>query len=786
VTGTDTNGCQNTDTITITVNPLPNVVANATNIAICLGDSVTLSGSGANSYSWDNGVTDGVAFAPTTTTIYTVTGTDVNGCQNTDAITITVNPLPNVVANATATSINAGEPVTLTGSGAVSYVWDNGVTDGDTVFPLVTTTYTIVGTDANGCQNTDMITITVAPTSDLRLEKIVDNASPNVGDIVTFTLTIFNDGPTADAGGTIVNDIIPSGYTYVGDDGNATNGTYNNGTGDWVLPSVSNGGSVSLQITATVDAPTGTAGEYNNIAQVTFSNNFDPDSTPNNDDGDQSEDDESSISIIPQVTDLEVVNTISASDANPGDVLVLTVEVLNNGTHDATNVTIDNIVPIGFTVTSINNGGVQAGNTISWSGMNIPNGTSSIVTFEVSVNIPTSTADEYLNTVQVMQVDQFDPDSTPNNDDGDQSEDDEDNAMIILIPADIILTKALSASSNANPNAGDTVTFEVTVTNDGPGLATNVGIEDIIPSGFLLGNVNNGGTVSGNTIRWTIPSLPVGSQVLTYDVTINAPANVLDEYRNIAQVTASDQFDPDSTPNNDDGDQSEDDEASYTIPSPTVDIEIIKTVDKAETFFGDTVVFTITATNNSIYDATNVGIEDALPSGYSFETASADLGVYDDAIATWEIPLISSGATATLEITVTVTDINDYTNVAELIFVDQIDPNMSNDRDEATPVVTQSQCLTVFNEFSPNDDGLNDVFFIECIDQFPNNFLQVFNRWGNIVFEMRGYDNSWGGISTGRATLNADEKLPVGTYYYLLELGDGATPTKTGWLYISR
>ena len=280
--------------------------------------------------------------------------------------------------------------------------------------------------------------------------------------------------------------------------------------------------------------------------------------------------------------------------------------------------------------------------------------------------------------------------------------------------------------------------------------------------------------------------MALGSQVFTYEVTINSPENIADEYRNIAQITTSDQFDPDSTPNNDDGDQSEDDEANFTIPSPTVDIDVVKTVNPSQTFFGDTIVFTITATNNSTYDATNIGIEDTLPSGYELVSTTADIGAYNVAIATWEIPVIAPNATATLEMTVTVTDIDNYTNIAELIYVDQIDPNIANDRDEATPEVTQSECLTVFNEFTPNNDGLNDFFFIECIDQFPNNLLQVFNRWGTKVFEMENYDNSWDGTSTGRATIAAEERLPVGTYYYVLELRDGVSKPKTGWLYISR
>ncbi len=713
---------------------------------------------------------------------------NTSSCPSLNRVPVTLNiqALPNVVANATVTNINAGDPVTLTGSGADSYVWDNGVTDGDTVFPLTTTTYTVIGIDANGCENTASVTIIVGATSDIRLEKTVDDASPNVGDTVTFTLTATNDGPSDDTGGSIVNDVLPAGYTYTADTGNAANGTYDNASGNWTLPALNNGSSISITISATVNAPTGAADEYFNTAQVITATNYDDDSTPNNDDGDQSEDDEASVSITPQVADLEVQNSISQPTANPGDALTLTVDVINNGPNDATNVSIENIIPDGFTVTSINNSGSQTGNTILWSGIDITNGATTNLTFEVTVNMPGNTPDEYLNTAQVTEMDQFDIDSAPNNDDGDQSEDDEDNAEIVLIPADLSLSKATAASSELNPNSGDTVTFELTLTNDGPGIATNVFIEDIVPVGYTLGTINDSGTVSGTTITWSIANMAIGRQVLSYEATLNAPTNIVDEYTNIAQVMASDQFDPDSTPNNDDGDQSEDDEANYTVNAPTVDIEINKTVDRAQTFHGDTIVFTVTATNNGIYAATNIGIEDALPRGYTLISHNAIVGAYNEAIATWEIPAIAISETATLEMTVTVTKTEDYTNIAELIYVDQIDPNIKNDRAEATPEITQSECLTVFNEFSPNDDGANDFFFIECIEQYPNSLLQIYNRWGNEMFATKGYDNSWDGTSVNRSTIGASEKLPVGTYYYTLAPGDGNAQAKSGWLYISR
>jgi hypothetical protein len=165
VTGTDVNGCTNADQVTVTVNSLPSVQA-GTDITVCEGQSVTLSGSGADSYSWDLSVLDGISFIPTSTATYTVTGTDVNGCTNTDQVLVTVNALPNVQAG-TDVTVCDGQSVTLSGLGASSYSWNLGVINGTSFAPTATTTYTVTGTDANGCSNTDQVIVTV-------------NALPNV------------------------------------------------------------------------------------------------------------------------------------------------------------------------------------------------------------------------------------------------------------------------------------------------------------------------------------------------------------------------------------------------------------------------------------------------------------------------------------------------------------------------------------------------------------------------------------------------------------------------------
>ena len=159
VTGTDINGCENTDAVDVTVNALP-IVDAGFDESICLGGNVTLTGSGAITYVWNNGVVENTAFTPTLGTVtYTVTGTDANLCVNTDAVEVTVNALP-VVDAGVDQIICDGLMVTLSGSGADTYVWDNGVVDGIAFTPGVgTVTYMVTGTDGNGCIDSDDIIV---------------------------------------------------------------------------------------------------------------------------------------------------------------------------------------------------------------------------------------------------------------------------------------------------------------------------------------------------------------------------------------------------------------------------------------------------------------------------------------------------------------------------------------------------------------------------------------------------------------------------------------------------
>jgi gliding motility-associated-like protein len=188
VTGTDANGCVNTGTTSVTVNPLP--IITVSSASICAGQqTATLTAGGASSYSWTpvtnlTPSTGSIVMAtPSSSQNYTVTGTDANGCINKGAGNITVFTLPTVTS--TSTSICLGSSGTVTAGGASTYTWNTGATGSAfTVIPIATGNYTVSGTDINSCTNTAVGTITVYPS----LTVTVNNASICAGQ-QTATLT---------------------------------------------------------------------------------------------------------------------------------------------------------------------------------------------------------------------------------------------------------------------------------------------------------------------------------------------------------------------------------------------------------------------------------------------------------------------------------------------------------------------------------------------------------------------------------------------------------------------
>lgn len=97
-------------------------------------------------------------------------------------------------------------------------------------------------------------------------------------------------------------------------------------------------------------------------------------------------------------------------------------------------------------------------------------------------------------------------------------------------------------------------------------------------------------------------------------------------------------------------------------------------------------------------------------------------------------------------------------------------------------VLIESACLELDfkNLFSPNGDGSNEIWEITNIDQYPFNNLEIYNRWGSLVYEQESYDNSWTGVNIDGYV------LPIGAYYYIMKLNDENETVHTGSVTILR
>jgi len=242
----------------------------------------------------------------------------------------------------------------------------------------------------------------------------------------------------------------------------------------------------------------------------------------------------------------------------------------NDGPDAATNVEVKDYLPDGYTyVAGSITGGTSNSDatapTLIWNIASLANGDSAVLTLKAVVN-PTG---YYFNIAEVTARDQDDPDSSPGNANGEPVEDDEDGASVTPSDeADLSLQKAVD---NPTAGVGSTVTFTLKVTNDGPGEATNVMIGDVIPSGFtyVAASITGGDAqndAGAPTLMWTINSLANGGSTdLSFQATVNASGN----YLNVAQVTASDQTDPDSETNNENGAPYEDDEDDAIVTPGT-------------------------------------------------------------------------------------------------------------------------------------------------------------------------------------------------------------------------
>jgi gliding motility-associated-like protein/uncharacterized repeat protein (TIGR01451 family) len=349
---------------------------------------------------------------------------------------------------------------------------------------------------------------------------------------------------------------------------------------------------------------------------------------------------------------------------------------------------------------------------------------------------------------------------------------------------------------------GDSIIYTFSVSNQGNVLLSNIDLSDplfespnpIVPINYISGDTNNDGVLDIAEV-WIYSS--------TYTITqedIDAG-----EVVNQAFVEATD---PDGVPVSDvSGTSIENDIATIVdlCQEMGISLEKVGVFDdnngNGSAQVGETITYAFTVYNTGSVTLYNITIEDPLVSVQGGPIASLAPGESDNTTFTAVYVVTQENLDAGLVInqaTVRGEDIdgnvindlsddpNDSTN---------IDSNANGNPDDPTIVIlpqVAGAIFEIFNGITPNNDGLNDFFRIDGIENYPNNNVQIFNRWGVLVFERDSYNNdgnAFRGVSEGRTTVKKNDELPTGTYFYILRFTGNENPGKSsysGYLYLNR
>ncbi|MHC4808734.1 MAG: hypothetical protein ACYTBX_21065, partial [Planctomycetota bacterium] len=357
--------------------------------------------------------------------------------------------------------------------------------------------------------------ITVNNNTDLVIAKTVDDATPDEGQTVTYTITLTNNGP-AQATNISVTDVVPAGVTYVAASitgGDSSDDSDPAGAGlSWTVNTINSGANTTLTFQATVDA--GTSGNIITNTATKTQDQIDTDLTA---------DDPSEDITVNNNTDLVIAKTVDDATPDEGQTVTYTITLTNNGPAQASIINLTDIVPAGVTyvAASITGGNSSddsdpAGAGLSWTVNSINSGANTTLTFQATVDAGTS-GNIITNTATKTQ-DQIDTDLTA---------DDPGEDITVNNDTDLVIAKTVD---DATPDEGQTVTYTITLTNNGPAQATNISVTDIVPAGvtYVAASITGGSSSddsdpSGAGLSWTVNSINSGANTtLTFQTTVDA------------------------------------------------------------------------------------------------------------------------------------------------------------------------------------------------------------------------------------------------------------------------
>ena len=509
------------------------------------------------------------------------------------------------------------------------------------------------GFDSNISNNNDSETIKITPLVDLAITKVVDNANPLFDSIITYTITVVNNGPDASTD-VVVKDIWPAnGLKFI-----TSTGTYNPATGIWNVGELGSNEIATLTITAKTTA----VGKFENKVSVNGTG-YDSNLSNNN----------ASVNItVPDCVILNITKVatggIVSEEPNKeviaGEKITYTVIVSNYGPSVATNVYLtdlfnaDELLNMEY---NSNGNWVKYNNGIALGDIDVNEAV--MILFRATVNH--STRGLINNTVKITT----DIKDARGNFEANETVKAIDNSTLVI-----------NKTSNVDAiNPGDLFNYTIVITAEGSSDSLGVILTDKLDQS-LLDAQNAVFYVNGNYVgKWNgsynIGTLKTGNSV-TVTIEVKALNSANKDIFNKAIVENEEGFI---------------NESNKTVHVNTVDLAINKTSDKVTYKYLDNVIYTIVVTNHGSDDSFNVTVRDMLPNTLRFIGAS---GNYDPVTGIWFIGHLAKGQSATLTITAQAIFPGIITNDAN-VTGSGYDVNLTNNHDNITITVPDCVILNV-------------------------------------------------------------------------------------------
>ena len=492
--------------------------------------------------------------------------------------------------------------------------------------------------------NRDTESILIPPAADLQVSKNVNNSNPRYHDLVDWTITVKNNGPDRATNVKVV-DVLPRTLIYISSSGN-----YNVNTGTWTVGTLNVGSSATLHIKAKVNA----TGVIENIATVSGK---EYDQNPSNNV------DKENITVKP-ASDLAIVKAVNVTSANYGDLVKWTLTVTNNGPDKATGVYVIDTLPRGFVYVSSN---LQRG---SYSNGRITIGNIAVgerLTFDIITKV--NATGTFTNVANVTGK-EYDYDLSNNND---------TESILIHPAADLKVTKAVN---DTNPDYGKSITWTITVKNNGPDRATNVKVIDVLPDSLIWQSDSGRGKYNHETGLWNVGEIANGASAT---LKIVCKVNRTGLTTNDVNVTAK-EYDYNPGNNHD----------NETIDvAPASDLEVTKSVNCTNPNYHDLIKWTVVIKNNGPDDAHNVYVDEIIPDGLVMVSYTKTKGIYDNGV--WAMCCLNNSEVQTLEIICKVNKTGEIINLVA-IHGDEYDPDPSNNENNASIDVPPSADLELIKD----------------------------------------------------------------------------------------